>query len=96
MAQLNIYADCTTEKPTKTYICRRVLSGVIHKITKYVQEMDGKTQEEQFAMLGEFARLIFPALTDEELQQLDVAELQVFFKDILAMAQGKVQQAQKN
>lgn len=96
MAQLNIYADCSTEKPTKTYICRRVLTGVIHKITKYVQEMDGKTQEEQLAMLGEFARLIFPVLTDEELQQLDAAELQVFFKDILAMAQGKVQQAQKN
>ena len=96
MAQLNIYEDCASEKPTKTYTCRRVLAGVIQKITKFVEEMDGKTNAEQLAMLGDFARLIFPQITDDELAGIDILELQDFFKDILKMAQGKIEDAKKN
>ena len=96
MAQLNIYTDCTAETPTKTYTCRRVLSGVIQQVTKFVEEMDGKTNAEQLAMLGDFARLIFPQITNDELAGIDILELQDFFKDILKMAQGKIEQAQKN
>lgn len=96
MAQLNIYEDCTAETPAKTYTCRRVLSGAIKKITKFVEEMDGKTNAEQLAMLGDFARLIFPQITEEELAGIDILELQDFFKDILKMAHSKIEQAQKN
>ena len=43
-AKLNIYADCTSEKPTKTYVCRRLLLKVSKKVASLVEGMNGKSE----------------------------------------------------
>ena len=42
LAVLNIYKDCTSEEPTKKYICRRLLLGVSKKVQALSENMSGK------------------------------------------------------
>lgn len=96
MAQINIYKDCSSETPEKTYTCRRVLLGIAHKFAGLVSEMEGKTYGEQIDKIGEIVKIVFPEITDEELAGIDSAELKIFFREVMAMAQGKLEEAQKN
>lgn len=48
-AKLNIYNDCTSEKPTKSYICRRLTYGACQKIDNYsnqVNDLESKKNKE--------------------------------------------------
>ena len=96
MAQINIYKNCTAEKPEKTYTCRRVLVGIAHKFAGLVNDMEGKTYAEQIDKIGEIVKIVFPEITDEEIAGINSAELKAFFKDVMEMAQGKLQESQKN
>lgn len=96
MATLNIYKDCSSEEPTNKYECRRILYGVAMKTLKIGEDMQEKSESEQFAMIGDIIKMIFPKITDEELLCTDIAELKTFCRDIFSMAANEVEKAQKN
>lgn len=96
MARINIYKDCESTEPTKTYTCNRLLLNAAQRAAKLAEDMEGKSYTEQIKMIGEIVKAVFPQVTDDEIELIDITELQVFFKDIMKMAAGNLDNAQKN
>lgn len=81
-AVLNIYADCTSEKPTKQYICRRLLYGAAQKIHSLSDSLKGKSEEEQEEITVDILKTIFPHFETEDFQFIDVGEWAQFVNTI--------------
>lgn len=81
-AVLNIYRDCTSEEPTKQYICRRLLLGVSKKVQSLSENMDGKTEEEQSAITLDILKTIFPNFDDADFDFIDPMEWLNFVETI--------------
>ncbi len=97
MAQLNIYADCTSDKPSKVYECKRLLTGFTLKVYEVADELKGKKQPiDQYKRLIAFVRELFPQMTEEEAACIDTSELMPFFRELMAMPSGTMAKAQKN
>lgn len=97
MAQLNIYADCTSDAPSKVYECKRLLTGFALKINAVADEMKKKKQQiEQYELLLNFIKELFPEMTEEEALCIDTRELMPFFNELMAMPRGAMVKAQKN
>lgn len=95
-AKLNIYADCTSEKPTKTYVCRRLLLKVSKKVASLVEGMNGKSESEQEAITVDVIKTIFPEFKDEEFEGIDPIEWLDFIKEISKETNDILTVAQKN
>ena len=79
IAQLKIYADCSSPEPTKTYDMLRTTT----KVTKRMADFQVKYEkvsptdadhEEVMADLDDLLKTIFPTLTDEELEDTSVED----------------------
>ena len=77
-AVLNIYKDCTSEEPTKQYICRRLLLGVSKKVQAISDNMLGKSEEEQTALTLDILKTIFPNFEDSDFDYIDPNEWLAF------------------
>lgn len=95
-AILNVYKDCTSEEPTKTYTCRRLLLGVSAKVQALTEKMEGKSEDEQREITIDVLKTIFPSFEDEEFDYIDPNEYMQFVKDIAAETNQIVRQAVKN
>lgn len=73
-AVLNIYKDCTSEEPTKQYICRRLLLGVSKKVQALSDNMQGKSEEEQEAITLDILKTIFPHFENDDFNYIDPTE----------------------
>lgn len=83
-AVLNIYKDCTSEEPTKKYICRRLLLGVSKKVQALSDNMNGKSEAEQEAITLDILKTIFPYFEDEDFNYIDPTEWLKFVNEIAA------------
>ena len=83
-AILNIYKDCTSEKPTKQYVCRRLLLGVSKKVQALSDNLKGKTEEEQTAITLDILKTIFPHFENEDFDFIDPIEWLKFVEEISA------------
>lgn len=81
-AVLNIYADCTSDKPTKTYVCKRLLLGVSKKVQALGESLEGKTNEEQQAIIIDILKTIFPDFEDKDFEGIDPVEYAEFIAEI--------------
>lgn len=81
-AVLNIYKDCTSEEPTKQYICRRLLLGVSKKVQSLSDNMNGKSEEEQEAITLDILKTIFPNFENEDFNYVDPTEWLKFVNEI--------------
>ena len=81
-AVLNIYKDCTSEEPTKQYICRRLLLGVSKKVQSLSENMDGKSEEEQEAITLDILKTIFPNFENDDFNYIDPTEWLKFVGEI--------------
>lgn len=81
-AVLNIYNDCTSEKPTKQYVCRRLLFGASQKIQALSNDMQGKSEEEQAEINLDILKTIFPNFEDEDFNGIDAVEWFEFVNEI--------------
>lgn len=95
-AKLNIYADCTSEKPTKTYVCRRLLLKVSKKVASLVEGMNGKSEADQEEITIDVIKTIFPEFKDEEFECIDPVEWLDFIKEISKETNDILTVAQKN
>lgn len=73
-AVLNIYNDCSSEKPTKQYVCRRLLFGAAQKIQSLSESLTGKNEAEQESITIDILKTIFPHFESEDFHYIDVAE----------------------
>lgn len=81
-AVLNIYKDCTSEEPTKQYICRRLLLGVSKKVQSLSDNMNGKSEEEQEAITLDILKTIFPHFENDDFNYVDPVEYLKFVEEI--------------
>lgn len=95
-AKLNIYADCSSEKPTKTYVCRRLILKVSKKIGALLETLNGKSEAEQEKITIDVIKTIFPEFKDEEFEFLDPQEWLSFVNQITSETNKILENAQKN
>lgn len=83
-ATLNVYKDCSTEQPTKTYTCRRLLLGVSKKVQSLSDSMEGKSEEEQERITLDILKTIFPNFENDDYNYIDPKEYLRFVSEIAA------------
>lgn len=96
-AELKLYKDCTSEEPTKVFVCRRL----IYKVAKTLQELTEKVaksndEDEQERLTVKILQTIFPDFADDDLNYIEPNEYTRFIQqiqggvaDVLAVAQKK-------
>lgn len=92
-AILNIYADCTSEQPTKTYTCHRLLLGVsvkIEELQKKINETNDAKEQEKYTI--QIIKTIFPTFDEKEFYYIDPKEWVGFCNEITNES-AQVQQA---
>jgi hypothetical protein len=94
-AVLNIYKDCTSEEPTKQYVCRRLLFGAAQKIQSLSESLKGKSEEEQEVITIDILKTIFPHFESEDFKYIDVAEWAQFVNTIGAESKEVISNFQK-
>ena len=94
-AVINIYKDCTSEKPTKQYICRRLLLGVSKKIQALSDNMQGKSEAEQEAITLDILKTIFPNFENDDFNFIDPTEWLRFVEAIASETNEIVNNAAK-
>jgi len=95
-ATLNIYKDCTSEEPSKQYVCKRLLLGVSKKVQALSENMEGKTEKEQEEITIDILKAIFPNFEDEDFNYIDPVEYFNFIKEIFSETQKLMGNALKN
>lgn len=81
-AILNIYKDCTSEEPTKQYVCKRLLLGVSKKVQTLSENMQDKTEQEQEEITIDILKAIFPNFESDDFNYIDPVEYFNFIKEI--------------
>lgn len=81
-AILNIYKDCTSEEPSKTYVCKRLLLGVSKKVQALSENMAEKDAKEQEEITIDILKTIFPNFEDDDFNYIDPVEYFNFIKEI--------------
>ena len=94
-AVLNIYKDCSSEQPTKTYTCRRLLLGVSKKVQSLSDNMVGKTEEEQEQLTLDILKTIFPNFENDDFNYIDPNEYMLFVQAIATETNEIVANASK-
>lgn len=81
-AILNIYKDCSSDKPSKQYVCKRLLLGVSKKVQALSENMADKTDKEQEEITIDILKTIFPTFEDDDFNYIDPVEYFSFINEI--------------
>ena len=92
--KINIYKDCSSEAPSKTYVIRRILFKTAKELGSLQEE--AKTTEDQEAITLKMLQCVFPEFTKEDLEGVDPIELGPFFRELGQETSKVVADAQKN
>ena len=95
-AVLNIYKDCTSEEPTKSYVCKRLLLGVSKKVQALSEAANGKSEEEQNQITLDVLKTIFPEFENEDFDYIDPVEYFTFIQEIAKETNKIMANAVKN
>lgn len=95
-AELKLYKDCTSEEPTKVFVCRRLL----YKVAKNIEELSAKVSktkdaEEQEKLTTKILQTIFPDFGDDDLNFVDVNDYSRFIQQIQSGVSEVLETAQK-
>lgn len=93
--KINVYSDCTSDKPTKTYTIRRILFKTAKQLTE-IQEESAKEGADDEALTLKMLKCIIPDFKDEDLEGIDPIELGEFMKSVGSAINGIVKEAEKN
>lgn len=94
--QINVYGDCTSEKPTKSYVVRRILFKTAKELLTLRDEMDNAPDDKQEELTLKMLQTVIPEFTEEDLQGVDPFELGAFLRDIGGAISTTVKNAEKN
>ncbi len=94
--KINIYGDCTSEEPTKTYTVRRLLFKTAKELGALQEESAEAKDEDQIALTLKMLQCVIPEFDENDLDGVDPVELGGFFREISAEIGGVVQNAAKN
>lgn len=78
---LNIYGE--NDKVVKTYETDIIRYGVIEDTVSLLNEIEGKSNVEQFKLVKPLIKAIFNGLTDEEIKNADYSEVMGVFNKLV-------------
>lgn len=81
-AILNIYKDCTSEEPIKTYVCNRLTLGVSKKVQALSESLKDKADSEQQDIIIDVLKAIFPNFEAADFDGIDPVEYAEFIQTI--------------
>ncbi len=87
MAQFELNTYGKNDEILKTFATDRVRWGVFMQALELQDAIESKTPAEQFAAINDFAKKIFPDLTDADLENADVDDVLNTFKQLISKAQ---------
>lgn len=91
--KLNIYADNASEKPSKTYVVRRILFKTAKELASISEESkEGDPIEATAKML----KAVFPDFKEEDIDYIDPTEFGQVMQEMTKAIQSVVANAQKN
>lgn len=94
--KINVYADCSSEEPSKTYVIRRILFKTAKELGTLQDEASKATQEDQEAYTLKMLQCVIPNFKEEDLNGVDPIELGKFFRELGSEVSKVVTEAQKN
>lgn len=94
-AVLNIYKNCSSEKPEKQYVCRRLLLGVAKKVQALSDNLKGKSEAEQEQVTLDILKTIFPHFDDADFDFIDPQEWLNFVMELSKESNEIIQSAAK-
>lgn len=94
--KLNVYADCTSEKPTKTYTVRRMLFKTAKELGTLQDQSKTAKDEDQIALTLKMLKCVVPDFDDADFDGIDPVELGAFFRELGGEISEIVHNAAKN
>ena len=87
MAKLfELYIYGNDDEVVKTYATDKVRWGVFMQAVELQDQMQDMTESEQFYMITQFMKKIFPSLTDEDLEMADGEDVINTFNQLIKKA----------
>lgn len=94
--KLNVYGDCTSEKPIKTYVVRRLTFKTAKRLGALQEESKTAKNDEQEDITLKMFKEVIPDFDVSDLDGLDPVEVGQFFKELSNGIHEVVASAQKN
>lgn len=94
--KINVYGDCTSEQPTKSYTVRRILFKTAKDLSALQAENKNATEADQEKITLAMLQTVIPEFTEKDLQGVDPFELGAFFREIGAEINSVIHKAEKN
>lgn len=94
--KLNVYGDCTSEKPIKTYVVRRLTFKTAKRLGALQEESKTSKNDEQEEITLKMFKEVIPEFDASDLDGLDPVEVGEFFKSLSSGISQVVANAQKN
>lgn len=90
---LKIYGD--NDEIIEEFETSRVRWGFLEDVVELSDELEGKSDKEQFRMMGKMVQMLFPNLTDELLRMADYVDIKNCFGQIMSIV-NQIEGAEKN
>ena len=90
---LKIYGD--NDEIIEEFETSRVRWGFLEDVVELSDELEGKSDKEQFRMMGKMVQMLFPNLTDELLRMADYVDIKNCFGQIMGIV-NQIEGAEKN
>lgn len=94
--KINVYADCTSEEPSKTYTIRRILFKTAKELGQLQADSKEADEKEQEKYTLKMLQCVLPDFKEEDLNGVDPIELGAFFRELGTQVSNVVAEAQKN
>ena len=78
---INVYKDCTSDEPTKTYTIKRILFKTAKELTAIQAQSKTATDEEQTEITLKMLQTVIPEFTAEDLDGVDQEAYHVYLRD---------------
>jgi len=94
--RINVYGDCTSEAPTKTYTVRRLLFKTAKELGALQADAHAARDDEQMDYAKKMLKCIVPDFEDEDFDGIDPVELGAIFRELGAEIGAVMKNAEKN
>lgn len=94
--KINVYSDCSSETPSKTFVIRRILFKTAKELGSIQEEAKKASEGDQEAFTLKMLQCVIPEFKEEDLNGVDPIELGAFFRELGGEVAKVVDEARKN
>lgn len=92
--ELNIYDD--DDSVIVTFATNRIRWGVVEDLVDLQEKLTGMSERDSIKAMGQFLKLIFPNITDDQLRAADVIDIKNCFSQVTKVVKNIEGAEEKN